>query len=416
MFNYVPRPVAPPAELVRSFLTPSSGGGAMVGGSKAEFSIPCGQSSLHLDPTQTVLSYTINNNNAGAMTLDGGGHACIQSLSVFFGSVLISQIDEFGALFCLTQDFTTDLDSLRSGGTVRGVADFALTTLTPTGANIVSAYYARSGATIAANASLTVALPLMNVLGTLAMKAIPLSQLLDSIRLEVKWAVQGNWGTYVDAPSAATGCTISNAKLHISQVRLDGAVEKAMIDALNGIVHVPCYDFTSFRSTVAANSGFISAQIPVRVSQLSTIFVVLRESAVTNTFSRKLISQRTKAGMIDYRFRIGSMVIPQSAIDCTNSAAEARSELARAFGGGVADAAARSCISADEYLNGGYAVGLSLAAFPFSDTLSDGLSTQNLHVVFEAKISPTNPALYVDFYVQSEKMIVCQNGLMTYEN
>ncbi|KAJ1631014.1 hypothetical protein T492DRAFT_839549 [Pavlovales sp. CCMP2436] len=391
MFNYVPRPVAPPAELVRSFLTPSSGGGAMVGGSKAEFSIPCGQSSLHLDPTQTVLSYTINNNNAGAMTLDGGGHACIQSLSVFFGSVLISQIDEFGALFCLTQDFTTDLDSLRSGGTVRGVADFALTTLTPTGANIVSAYYARAGATIAAGASLTVALPLMNVLGTLAMKAIPLSQLLDSIRLEVKWAVQGNWGTYVDAPSAASGCTISNAKLHISQVRLDGAVEKAMIDALNGIVHVPCYDFTSFRSTVAANSGFISAQIP-------------------------LISQRTKAGMIDYRFRIGSMVIPQSAIDCTNSAAEARSELARAFGGGVADAAARSCISADEYLNGGYAVGLSLAAFPFSDTLSDGLSTQNLHVVFEAKISPTNPALYVDFYVQSEKMIVCQNGLMTYEN
>ncbi|KAJ1632003.1 hypothetical protein T492DRAFT_838767 [Pavlovales sp. CCMP2436] len=256
----------------------------------------------------------------------------------------------------------------------------------------------------------------MNVLGTLAMKAIPLSQLLDSIRLEVKWAVQGNWGTYVDAPSALTGCTISNAKLHISQVRLDGAVEKAMIDSLNGIVHCPCMDFTRYRTTVAANSGFISAQIPVRVSQLSTIFVVLRESAVANTFSRKLISQRTKAGMIDYRFRIGSMVIPQSAIDCTNSAAEARSELARAFGGGVADAAARSCISSDEYLNGGYAVGLSLAAFPFSDTLSDGISTQNMHVVFEAKMSSSNPALYVDFFVQSEKMIVCQNGLMTYEN
>ncbi|KAJ1629305.1 hypothetical protein T492DRAFT_840944 [Pavlovales sp. CCMP2436] len=256
----------------------------------------------------------------------------------------------------------------------------------------------------------------MNVLGTLAMKAIPLSQLLDSIRLEVKWAVQGNWGTYVDAPSALTGCTISNAKLHISQVRLDGAVEKAMIDSLNGIVHCPCMDFTSFRTTVAANSGFISAQIPVRVSQLSTIFVVLRESAVANTFSRKLISQRTKAGMIDYRFKIGSMVIPQSAVDTTNSAAEARSELARAFGGGVADAAARSCISADEYVNGGYAVGLSLAAFPFSDTLSDGISTRNMHVVFEAKISSSNPALYVDFFVQSEKMIVCQNGLMTYEN
>ncbi|KAJ1621509.1 hypothetical protein T492DRAFT_846982 [Pavlovales sp. CCMP2436] len=180
---------------------------------------------------------------------------------------------------------------------------------------------------------------------------------------------QTNWGTYVDAASALTGCTISNAKLHISQV-------------------------SSQRNTSK----------------------VLRESAVTNTFSRKMISLRTKAGMIDYQFRVGSMVYPQSAIDCTNSAAETRAELARAFGGGIADAAARSCISADEYLNGGYAVGLSLAAFPSTDTLSDGVSTLNMHVVFEAKISSTNPALYVDFFVQSEKLVVCQGGLMTYEN
>ncbi|KAJ1634781.1 hypothetical protein T492DRAFT_836562 [Pavlovales sp. CCMP2436] len=382
-FNYVPRLVAPPAEMVRSYLSPSSGGGPMIGGSKAEFSIPCGQASLHLDPTQTVLSYTINNGNAAAMTLDGGGHACLQSLSVFFGSVLISQTDEMGALFALTQDFTTNLDSLRSSGTVRGVADFNITTLTPTGANIKDAYYSRAGATIAPSGSLIVALPIMNVLDTLAMKAIPLSQLLDSIRLEV---------------------------------RLDGAVEKAMIDSLNRVVHCPTMDFMHFRTTVAANSGFISAQIPVRVSQLSNVFIILRESAVTNGFSRKLISQRTKAGMIDYRFKIGSMVVPQSAVNCTNSAAEARAELQRAFGGGVADSAAHSCISADQYLNDGFAVGLSLAAFPSSDALLNGISTQALHCLFEAKIASNNPACYLNIWVQSEKMIVCQGGLMTYEN
>ncbi|KAJ1618442.1 hypothetical protein T492DRAFT_1092655, partial [Pavlovales sp. CCMP2436] len=170
------------------------------------------------------------------------------------------------ALFALTQDFTTDLDSLRSSGTVRGVADFSPVAVA-TSANIKDAYYARSGATIAAGGSLMVALPLMSVLGTLAMKAIPVSQLQDSIKLEVKWVVQTNRGTFVDAPSALSGCTISDIKLHISQVRLDGAVERAMMDSLGGIVHCPTLDYSHFRSTVAPNAGFISMQIPIHVSQ-----------------------------------------------------------------------------------------------------------------------------------------------------
>ncbi|KAJ1627118.1 hypothetical protein T492DRAFT_842609 [Pavlovales sp. CCMP2436] len=398
--------------MIRHYLTPTSGSAPQTGGSKAEFSIPCGNLGLHLDPSQTVLSFTINNGNAGPMVLEGGAHTCIQSLNVYFGSVNISSIDEYGALFALVTDFTTDLDSLRSSGTVRGVADF-LPTAVATPANIKDSYYSRAGATIAAGGSLMVALPFMSVLGTLAMKAIPLSQLQDSIKIEVKWAVQTNWGTYADAPSTLTGCTVSDIELQISQVRLDGQVEKAMIDSLGGIVHCPTLDYSHFRSTVAPSAGFISMQIPIRVSQACNIFVILRESAVTNGFSRKIISQRTKAGMIDYRFKLGALVIPQTAINCTGSAAEARMELARAFGSGVADAAARSCVFAELFLTDGYALALSLAAFPSSDALSDGVSTRNTHVVFESRISSSNPSCYLDIFVMHEKLIVCQNGLMT---
>ncbi|KAJ1636725.1 hypothetical protein T492DRAFT_1128317 [Pavlovales sp. CCMP2436] len=294
------------------------------------------------------------------MTLDGGAHAIIQSIDVFFGSVHISSIDEYGALFAQTQDFTTDLDSLCSSGTVRGMVDF-LPTAVATVANIKDAYYARNGATIAAGGNLMVALPLMSVLGTLAMKAIPLILFQDLIKLEVKWATQNNWCTFADAPSSTTGCTVSDIKLHISQVRLDGAVERAMMDSLGGIVHCPTLDYQHFRSTVAPNASFISMQIPIRVGSACNVFIFLRESTITNPFSRKMISQRTKAGMIDYRFRIGAVVIPQTAINCTGSASEARFELARTFGSGVADAAARSCISAEQYLTDGYAVGLSLS-------------------------------------------------------
>ncbi|KAJ1617705.1 hypothetical protein T492DRAFT_849876 [Pavlovales sp. CCMP2436] len=55
-------------------------------------------------------------------------------------------------------------------------------------------------------------------------------------------------------------------------------------------------------------------------------------------------------------------------------------------------------------------------AFPQSDSLSDGISTQLMHVVFESKISADNPALFVDIYVQHEKILIAQNGLLTYES
>ncbi|KAJ1638263.1 hypothetical protein T492DRAFT_833900 [Pavlovales sp. CCMP2436] len=280
-------------------------------------------------PLQTVLSFQINNNNTGPITLDGGAHAVIQSINVYFGSTHISSIDEYGALFALTQDFTTDLDSLRSSGTVRGIADY-LPAAVATAANIKDAYYARNGATIAAGGSLMVALPLMSVLV------------------------------------------------------LSDDIEKAMVESLGGIIQCPTFDYEHYRSTVAPNSGYISAQIP--------------------------------AGMENYRFHVGSTVIPQTAINCTGSAAEARFELARTFGSGVSDAASRSCISAEEYLAGGYAVGLLLQAFPHTDALSDDISTRNMHVVFESKIAANNPTCYLDIWVQLEKIIVCQNGLMTYES
>ncbi|KAJ1619131.1 hypothetical protein T492DRAFT_848798, partial [Pavlovales sp. CCMP2436] len=275
------------------------------------------------------------------MTLNCGAQACIASLELYFGSQHLSSIQEYGALFSLVQDFTTDLNSLRSSGTVRGIADFS-----PAGVasadKITNAYYSRAGATIPANSSLTVALPLMCPIGTLGMKAIALSQLQDSIRLEVKWVSQVEWGTYDSAAASTTGCTISNIKLHLSEVRMDGAVERAMMDMLGGMVTMPTFDFSHFRSTVSASSGFISMQIPIRVSSACNIFIILRESLVATPHNRKQVSQRTKAGMIDYRFRLGSMVIPQSPIACTGSAAEAQFKLACTFGGGISDAAAHS--------------------------------------------------------------------------
>ncbi|KAJ1629376.1 hypothetical protein T492DRAFT_1118278 [Pavlovales sp. CCMP2436] len=207
-------------------------------------------------------------------------------------------------------------------------------------------------------------------LGTLAMNAIPLSQLQDSIRMEVKWASQSEWGTYDLAAASTTGCTISNIKLHVGEVRIDGAVERAMMDMLGGVVTMPTFDYSHFRSSVSLNAGFISMQIPVRVSSACNLFIILRESLVATPHTRKQITQRTKAGVYD-RLSVSSWVHGRIAEP---------HRLHRFCSGGK--------------------------AFPQGDSLSDGISTQLMHVVLESKIAADNPALFVDVYVQHGKILI----------
>jgi hypothetical protein len=361
-----------------------------------------------------VLTFKIKNNMpSGFLTLDGGAHACIQSVDVYFGSTHISSIGGYNKLFQVVQSFTTDLDSLRSSGTVRGIADYETEALI-TDATADEAYYSKVGADIDFGQTLTVALPLMSVLGTLSMKAIPLSALSDSIRLEIKLANGLDWATYSVAPAAAALPSISDVKLHVNIAKIDGAVERALYSSLGGVIHIPTMDYEHFSSVIPANNGAISFQIPIRVSSASAVIVTLRPTANSEVFNQSGVFVRAKAGMENYRFRVGSMVIPQSAVDCTGSAAEARLELMRVFGP-VNDSSPRSCVSGAQYINDSFAVGLNLAAFPSTNALSDGLSTRNQHIVFEAKLAAAHVACILDVWVQHEKLLVAQGGLLTYE-
>ncbi|KAJ1623037.1 hypothetical protein T492DRAFT_1058148 [Pavlovales sp. CCMP2436] len=112
--------------------------------------------------------------------------------------------------------------------------------------------------------------------GTLAMKAIPLSQLQDSIRLEVKWASQTEWGTYSTAAASTSGCTVSNIKLHISGVRMDGAVERAMMDMLGGVVTMSTFDYSH---TVSACTP--ASVLPVRSRMALETWRVFLPNSIT---------------------------------------------------------------------------------------------------------------------------------------
>jgi hypothetical protein len=142
--------------------------------------------------------------------------------------------------------------------------------------------------------------------------------------------------------------------------RIDGRVERAMIKSLQGgIAYVPTLDFSHYSHPVSGNAGAINFQIPVRASSITYILLSLKKTEALNSFTKNKVTARSKAGVSSYRFRLGSQNFPQSDVVCTGSAAEARMELHRCFGG-VTDASMRSCISRAEYVadnDGGFCIG-----------------------------------------------------------
>ncbi|KAJ1628036.1 hypothetical protein T492DRAFT_841891 [Pavlovales sp. CCMP2436] len=427
--NYKQKSIAPPCQSARFYLTPSNGStfsSTATSGPVMRFDIPCGSGGTHLNGAETVLVFTVVNTTGQSLTLDGSALACIDALDVYAGSTHISSIQSYANYVNTLSDFTTI-----GSHYARGVADFDLTQAAGalTGAMVKAAVGTRNGVTIATGDRATFSLPIVNFLGSLAMKSIPLSQIKDSLRLEVRLSGGLDWGVASALPTVANSWGVANPRLWLTHVVLDGAVESALIASLpNSVVHVPCFDVQSFMTSVPANTGSFTYQIPLRVSSLNMILVTLRETAGLGQFDYRALS-RTRGNIDSYRFRIGSQIIPSSYIDCSGTPAEARMELMRALNQ-TSSSEAHSFVTNDQYaleganggalskvLCGGFAFALTLSAMQMAEILSDGRSTRNEYVTMDVKFrSITQPALRVDIYCQTDMVLVCEGGILHYEN
>lgn len=119
-------------------------------------------------PMRLPSFFTIKNDTGKILTLDGSALALIDSVDCYCGSSHISSIQGYANLVNTLSDFTSIGQHY-----VRGVADTKCpTTYTSTALN--DTHKSRNGVVIAAGASETFCLPLVNCLGTLAQKALPL--------------------------------------------------------------------------------------------------------------------------------------------------------------------------------------------------------------------------------------------------
>jgi hypothetical protein len=381
-------------------------------GSKIELWIPSGTPGDHLDPHSSYRCYDIQNGSAGTITLDGSAYSVIDQLDVFHGSVHLSNIRQAGLLATMMMDASVSGDDRSRAYTAAGTGEFAVEG-TLNAANIAAGVYARTGASIAPGESLKVAIAVPNLLGSLALRAIPVGMLMDALRLEIKLTTDGrDWGSSTVVNAADMGLLrVTNVRFHLQMVKLSMDTEAALLESQGVRLISPAMDYEHYSTTVAANSGRMSYQIPHRTRSVTAIFAVFRNNSTIGAANSLSLVNRTKP-VSSYSFRIGSRRVPQLDVDCTGSATEAFLELQKAFGL-VTLSETPTALPMSVYNSTGFVLGLALSAFNQTDVLADGVNTSAVNITFDAVL--TNAVdITVDFFVAYEKTLITQQGLLRF--
>ena len=418
-FDFGGKPVGQPARAFRTSIVPRSG--SQFGGSKLiQIDIPAGNPGVFMDPSTSYLQFAIANGSAHAMELDASAASVIEKIDVYMGSVHLSSMNQYAVYHSLIFDNQVSLsDKLTSYTQLIGAKPLTM----PAAYNAVdveTAVHQRKGQTIAVNSGGTFCLPLLNVLGTMSQRAIPLGQLRDDIRVDITLNPTAYWGVWTNATPTFTNVYLTNVKLQCAMIELASHVTAGLDGALGGRYAMPIMDVRHYSTTVGANSGAINYLLPARVSSASAVFVTMRASADVTTAdaTKQTLTKRTRGTMTSYSWRLGAHRMPQIPVVTDTNIdpylTEARMELARAFQS-VGLAAQPSSLSQGQWVTDGFAVGLSLDSFAhMNELMSDGVSLLNSHLYFEATLAANNPALVVDFFVLFDKVVVCEGGLLSY--
>ncbi|KAJ1626842.1 hypothetical protein T492DRAFT_842827 [Pavlovales sp. CCMP2436] len=185
----------------------------------------------------------------------------------------------------------------------------------------------------------------------MSMRAWPISQAKENIRIVFKLADALNFGKWSATPVGT--CAIDNFKMWVSYIRIDSNVERQMVLDRGGIITVPTVDFVQTSTSVAAGSNYVSMPIA-----------------------------------IPYRINHHTIVLSEST--------------------------ARTCVSAADYLNTAFVIGVSLQCFPMTEALGDGLLIDST-IILEINLGTQTSAIRLDAFVQMEKTLVFANGAITFD-
>jgi hypothetical protein len=355
--KYQTRIESAPSKSYRSNLAPQNGTGDYKFGDTIIFNIPT-RNNLVLVPTESYLKFDVQFTNptaANYLRWDScGSHGLIQRLRIFHGSNLLQDIDNYGMLAKLffdlqvstdasygkynilagtRNDLNTQLPAIAEANAPAAAAAYAQgdTTTTITLVNAIKAainganrqsLQINSGEIIGENVGagatttkLTYCLNLFSLLGTLSTQYFPLFACTSGpLRLELQIVSSATQcvGTITDL----TPLVINNCEYVANMIELSDSAMAMIQSSLNGQplqYVVPDYKNYAYTApSFAANTlTQIQMSIPAKFSSLKSLLLSFRDRS-TGTLTYFPFSS-IKAGIVDYTFRVGSVVFPPKA-------------------------------------------------------------------------------------------------------
>ena len=413
--------------------------------------IPGGRKNTYLDPQQSYMRITVQNNEAAgaanAFYFDNNGASVINRLDTFHSGNQIDSIQQYNALMTYILDAQLNLSEKT------GLSNIYGTNSDGTSANN------RAGLRVCGQQRVTLCIPLLGAFGLGADKLIPIGQLYDDIRLEISTASFVEGMAWQAAPVAAIPYSIIDFQLELQIIELsdEGQSMVESVTPFSNPVYMHCNSWRHYSSSItAAFAGVYSALIPARFASLKSLVVLPRRNTEIISALSYSTGSRINPCIGSYWFRVGAYMVPQRPITLfstsnTGGDGEAFCELQKCFHGmnrpemctgipfnqyNVVDIAAVDlgiggfgaagvggqpipALVAGSHANA-FAIGQDFETFANkTDLLLSGMNTLTSQIFFEANIgwgigglTPT-VAFTLDYYANYDQIIVLENGIMS---
>lgn len=375
-------------------------------GTVTSFDIPCGTKSRFLSPQDTTLRFTVTPTlTAGTTpTWQAIGPNFIQSITLWSsaGSVLLETIDNYGALWHLLRDITSD-------ATMWGRDSITL------GA---SSSVQRASASQNSGTSVTYQMPLLSVISLFSADRayLPICDLNSPLRLEITWASAAQALACTGSPTAVA-FTVSDAVLSCGMLTIAdqaAAQIKSMVGQDGYLLHST--GWRVFRQTHTAGALSNSIQIPARYTSVRGILNIIRDSSKLENKDAYSVGERIRNYLTAYRVRVGSDFLTNTPVPTTGTATQAYMELRRVFSaltseslGGLINsdnwAKDASTTVAANAVTGAFAIGSECQPFSnVAEKILSGLNSTANPIFVDLTFTGSPVASTIDSYVEYDAL------------
>lgn len=393
---YVPKPNAVAGHKFRQNVF-AYNGTTFQPGQTMMFNIPTGRRGQYMNPRMSYLRFTLQNTGGNPITPDLTASSVISRLSLYHGSNLLEDIQEYNVLHNLWTDMTGENDVMRTSSNVMEGGDNN-----------------RAGLPVAGNSSRVYCVPLLSgIVGTLQSKYLPVGALIGDMRLELVLEDQVP-AVVGDSTWSVTGVELM---LETTELATDAAM---MIEQANPGGYLISFDsFVDYTNAVANGSSSANILVPARFSSLKTLFSVMRDASKVQTAGQNSISDRVQpfGATGQWYYSIGGKNIPATPVKNSIEAYAELSKALHAFGtvnhtSLITNATWAKAANATDST---YVIAQDLEHLPHKSRLQEnGINTLsvNTHLIMDFG-QPVTANVRVNTFAHFDGILIIQNGIAT---